>query len=77
MKKSLVILTVLLMLLLVAGFVFAERQTCGKCNGSGIVCQWCGASVSTTSGYHCGKSNAGITCYICDGKRYVEIDVCK
>ena len=74
MKKSLAVLVVLLMLFLVAGFVFAERQTCRKCNGTGSVCQVCGTSVQSGQ-YHCNKQS--ITCYICDGKRYEDIDICK
>jgi len=80
MKKPLLVLAVLLMLFLVVGVVYAERKVCGICKGTDAVCQYCGASMPSGSvgvGYHCGKNNAAITCYICDGKRYVEVDVCE
>ena len=76
MKKSIAFsLIVLLMLLMVVGLVFAERRTCTKCNGTGIICGICGASMTSMSAYHCGEKKA-ITCYICDGKRYEDIDIC-
>jgi len=76
MKKSLLVLAVLLMLLLVVGVVYAERRTCDKCNGTGIVCDKCGQSMPYLSS-HNGCGGRGMTCYICDGKRYVEVDVCE
>ena len=82
MKKSLAVgLIVLLLTLLVVGVAFAERKVCGTCRGTGAVCQYCGASMSSgsvgTTRAHCGNSYAAITCYICDGRRYVEVDVCE
>ena len=79
MKKSLVsVLIVMLMILLVFGTVFAERRVCGTCNGTGVVCKNC---IEPLPGIHsrcvsCNISNAAIVCFICDGKRYVEVDVC-
>jgi hypothetical protein len=78
MKKSLaVVLIVLLMMLLVVGVAFAERVVCGTCNGTGIVCNYCGASMHSKGNHSgCTGHGRGMTCYICDGKRYVEKDAC-
>ena len=80
MKKSMaVVLIVLLMSLLVVGIAFGERRTCDKCGGTGVVCGTCGQSLNFIGASHAANESCkgrGMTCYICDGNRYVEVDVC-
>ena len=77
MKKTLFILAVLLALLLVVGVVYAERKICDQCKGSGFICTHCLAPVPSSRSRHCNRDNAGIICFICEGKRYVEVNVCE
>jgi len=82
-KKTIIVLAVLLFLLISIGVAYAARQVCDTCNGAGKLCDTCNEPVpGGTIGYYHYSYGGGcrgkvIDCYICDGKRYVEADVCE